>query len=328
MTAALVVEDLYTTFTRGGTEITAVRGVTLSVAAGETMTVLGESGSGKSVTVRSILRLHNGSARTTGRIQVAGVDVLTMNPRQLTAFRGRQVAMVPQDPTAALDPLRTVGAQLTEVIRWHGVEKTRRAARTRAADLLGRVGISDPVRAAGSYPHELSGGMRQRVMIAIAVSCEPAVLLADEPTTALDVTVQAQILELFADLQQEFHTALLLITHDVGVAKEVGGRIGVMYAGRLVESGRAQDVLRDPSHPYTRGLLDCIPDPEVDRGMLRVIAGRPPLPGEQLSGCPFAPRCDLVTADCHTAEPPAYPLPHDRSVACLLQAPKELAWTP
>jgi len=316
---ALVVDDLRTEFGA----VQAVRGVSFEVDARSTMTLLGESGSGKSVTVRSIMRLHSGSAHVSGTVTVAGTDVLSMTPKELSAFRGRRVALVPQDPTGALDPLRTVGAQLVEVIRWHGIESSRRAARARATDLLARVGIPDPARAVGSYPHELSGGMRQRVMIAIAVSCEPTVLLADEPTTALDVTVQAQILELFADLQREFHTALLLITHDVGVAAEMGGRLGVMYAGRLVESGPTATVLRDPTHPYTRGLLDCVPDPHVARGALRVIIGRPPLPGEKFDGCPFAPRCPHKTDECLAAEPPTAALPGDRAVACI----KEPAWT-
>ncbi|HVX46185.1 MAG TPA: ABC transporter ATP-binding protein, partial [Mycobacteriales bacterium] len=206
-------------------------------------------------------------------------------------------------------------------------ETSRRAARRRAIELFARVGIPEPARAIDSYPHELSGGMRQRVMIAIAVSCEPAVLLADEPTTALDVTVQSQILELFADLQQELRTALLLITHDVGVARDLGGTVGVMYAGRLVETGPAAQVLHAPSHPYTQALLDCLPDPGIERGGLRVIAGRPPMAGEIGPGCPFAPRCPQAHERCHDGEPAAFALPGDRSAACVLHAPEELAWT-
>jgi oligopeptide/dipeptide ABC transporter ATP-binding protein len=318
---ALSVTDLHTEFRRRDSVIQAVRGISFAMSPGGTMTLLGESGSGKSVTVRSIMRLHNRNAQITGTINVAGTDVMALNSRQLSAFRGRRIALVPQDPTGALDPLRTVGTQLVEVIRWHGIEKNRRAAHTRAADLLARVGIPDPVRALRSHPHELSGGMRQRVMIAIAISGEPAVLLADEPTTALDVTVQAQIRELFADLQRDLHTALLLITHDVGVARDMGGHIGVMYAGRIVESGPAEDVLNSPHHPYTRGLLDCIPRPSVERGTLRVIEGRPPLPGEQFAGCPFAPRCPHRTEACEAAEPTAISA-GSRMVACV----RELAW--
>jgi oligopeptide/dipeptide ABC transporter ATP-binding protein len=302
---ALDVAHLSTTFATPRGEVHAVKDVSFTLPQGQTMVLLGESGSGKSVTVRSLLRLHGGTAtRVGGTVRLAGEDITGASPARLERIRGARIALVPQDPTAALDPLRRVGSQLEEVLRWHRIVDGRRAARGRAHELLERVGLPDPERVARSYPHELSGGMRQRVVIALAVSCEPAVLLADEPTTALDVTVQAQILDLFAELQRDLGTALLLITHDVGVAADVGGQVGVMYAGRLVETGRTADVLATPGHPYTRGLLASLPAPGTPRGGLTVIPGRPPVPGESFPGCAFAPRCPVAVASCTDGDDP------------------------
>jgi oligopeptide/dipeptide ABC transporter ATP-binding protein len=235
----------------------------------------------------------------------------------LRKVRGSAIGMVPQDPTAAMDPLRSVGAQLAEVLRIHGVESSRRAAKARSLDLLRSVGIPDPPRVARSHPHQLSGGMRQRAMIAVAIACEPRVLIADEPTTALDVTVQAQVLELFSELQSRMGMALLMVTHDVGVAHEIADRIAVMYAGRIVEDGPAAEVLGTPKHPYTMGLLGAVPTPEISRGALLAIPGRPPAAGETLTdGCAFVPRCANAVPECSRRVPPMVALSASRASAC------------
>jgi oligopeptide/dipeptide ABC transporter ATP-binding protein len=321
MTAYLDVRDLHTTFGTGDAAVRAVRGVSLCVEPSQTYVLLGESGSGKSATIRSILRLYGRTATITGTVKVGDTDLGTLSPAELRSMRGRRIGMVAQDPTGALDPLRTIGSQLTEVLRAHRVAPTRTAARARALDLLATVGIPDPRRVYASHPHQLSGGMLQRAVIALAISCEPDLLIADEPTTALDVTVQATILELFMRLQQTNGMALLIVTHDVGVAEELGGRIGVMYAGRLVETGETRAVLADPCHPYTRGLLESLPRPGIERGALPAIAGRPPLNGETLPGCAFSLRCPLAQPSCVQDVPRLDEVADDRMVACPVSAP-------
>jgi oligopeptide/dipeptide ABC transporter ATP-binding protein len=324
VSALLELTSLRTTF---GTSrpIEAVRGIDLTLAAGETLTLLGESGSGKSVTARSILRLYGRSARIEGSVQLAGTDLAGLDEKQMRAVRGRRIGLVPQDPSAALDPLRTIGSQLVEVLRAHGIVKDKASARGRARDLLSLVGINDPARVMTSRPHQLSGGMRQRAIIAVAVACEPELLIADEPTTALDVTVQAMVLDLFRDLQKRIGTALLLVTHDVGVAEELGGRVAVMYAGRIVESGATAEVLSGPKHPYTRGLLDSLPTATARRGELPVIPGRPPLTGEALPGCAFAPRCTQVQPSCTDEVPPLATAADGRTAACPVVNPLNLS---
>ncbi len=317
MTApALEVKDLTTTFGSKDRAVRAVAGVSFTLAKGSTLVLLGESGSGKSVTARSIMRLYSRNAAIAGSVKLDGEELTTLSESAMRQYRGGRIALVPQDPTGALDPLRSIGSQLVEVLRAHGMERDRKSAQARALELLALVGIPDPRRVARSRPHQLSGGMRQRAVIAIAVSCEPEVLIADEPTTALDVTVQAQVLELCLDLQRSLGTALILVTHDVGVAEEIGGSVGVMYAGRLVETGPVDAVLAAPRHPYTQGLLDSLPTPGVPRGQLPVIAGRPPLTGEQFPGCPFAPRCPQVRDSCLTARPPLLDIAPQRRSAC------------
>ena len=314
----LRISDLHTVFRSRGLTVAAVRGVDLDLHPGEITVLLGESGSGKSVTAKSVMRLYGANASFSGAVELEGRDLLSLPPKEMLAVRGAEIAMVPQDPTAALDPLRRIGAQLVEVLRQHKVVPNKAAAQARALELLDQVGIPDPKRVYRSFPHELSGGMRQRAVIAIAVSCDPKVLIADEPTTALDVTVQAQILDLFQRLIAELHSAVLLVTHDVGVAEEVGDRVGVMYAGRIVEFGPAAEVLNTPRHPYTRALLDSIPTPGVERGRLRSIVGQPPVSGEIPAGCAFALRCPHAFARCRSVDATLISVGERRQAACHL----------
>lgn len=318
---SLTVSGLSTTFGTGESAIRAVRGVDLDIESGGTFVLLGESGSGKSVTARSIMRLYQSAATITGRIELGTQDLTTLSEKQMRELRGSQISMVPQDPTGALDPLRSVGSQLTEVLVAHKVVPNKKTARVHAVELFKRVGIGDPERVYKARPHQLSGGMRQRAVIAIAISCSPKLLIADEPTTALDVTVQAAVLKLFTDLKRDLGMSLLMVTHDVGIAEELGGTVGVMYAGRMVESGPAREVLADPKHPYTRGLLGSIPLPGVPRGGLQVIPGRPPSTGETSTGCAFAPRCSLAEPTCHRLPPAMVSVGINRAAACPVANP-------
>jgi oligopeptide/dipeptide ABC transporter ATP-binding protein len=311
----LAVEDLSTSFGHGKHVVEVVRGVSLSIARGETLVLLGESGSGKSVTARSILRLYGENATHAGRVRLDGV-YLPDAERLMTKLRGGRIGLVSQDPAGALDPVRRVGSQLREVIRSHA-GMTRQAAHGRAVELLALVGLPDPARAYRSFPHELSGGMKQRVVIALAVACSPGLLIADEPTTALDVTVQAQILDLISDLKARLGMATLLVTHDVGVARQMADRVAVMYAGRIVEEGPADEVLDDPAHPYTAALLAALPTPGTARGTLRPIPGLPPAAGRLADGCPFAPRCASATANCSAEEPALLEVGPRRAAACI-----------
>jgi peptide/nickel transport system ATP-binding protein len=289
----LDVRDLRVSFATDDGTVVAVAGLSFAVGRGRTLGIVGESGSGKTVTGLAVLGLHDPRrAAVSGQVLLDGTDILALSERARSDLRGPAVAMVFQDALTALSPFYTVGAQIAEGYRRHtGASKA--AARKRAVDLLGRVGIPEPARRADAYPHEMSGGMRQRAMIAIALACDPHLLIADEPTTALDVTVQAQILDLLADLQAERHMAVVLITHDLGVVSEVADDVLVMYAGRAVERGPAADVLTRPGHPYTWGLLASVPRlTGATDGDLAAIRGTPPSLIDLPAGCPFQPRCD------------------------------------
>ncbi|TQF76931.1 ABC transporter ATP-binding protein, partial [Elioraea sp. Yellowstone] len=297
MTRLLEVEDLAVSFRTDRGEVEALSGVTLHLDAGEVIGVVGESGCGKSLTALSVMGLvpDPPGRITAGRIRFRGQDLLALGDAAMARLRGREIAMIFQEPMSALNPVFTVGEQVAEVLRVHeGLG--RAAARERAALLLARVGVPDPGRRLAQYPHELSGGLRQRVMIAAALACRPKLLIADEPTTALDVTIQAQILALLADLQREFGMATMLITHDLGVVAQVVTRVVVMYAGKVVEEGPVEAVFERPSHPYTAALMRSIPALAEGRTRLPAIPGSVPAPGLWPPGCRFAPRCERAVA--------------------------------
>ena len=291
----LDVRDLRVRFTTDDGVVKAVDGVSFTLERGRTLGIVGESGSGKSVTSMAIMGLHTGkNVQISGEIRLDGEDLVGASPERVRQLRGRKMAMIFQDPLSSLHPYYTVGHQIIEAYRVHN-KVSRQVARKRAIDLLGRVGIPQPAVRVDDYPHQFSGGMRQRAMIAMALSCDPGLLIADEPTTALDVTVQAQILDLMMDLQDEFQAAVIIITHDLGVVAEISDQILVMYAGRPVETGPATGVFSQPRHPYTWGLLDSMPRLDGDRvDRLRPIPGTPPSLINVPSGCPFHPRCGYV----------------------------------
>ena len=311
------IRDLSVTFT-GERPIHAVNELSLDLAAGEVLGVLGESGSGKSVTLRALLRiLPPRRSRVSGSIRIAGRDVLALEGRALEDYRGGTVSMIFQEPMLAFDPVFTIGEQIAESVSRHpGAD--RRAARARALEMLEHVRIPNARRRLDAYPHEMSGGMRQRAMIALALACGPKLLLADEPTTALDATVQIQILLLLRELQRELGMSVIFVTHDVGVACEVADRIAVMYAGRIVESAAARDVVKDPRHPYTAGLLASIVRGELRGKRIDAIPGSPPDLAALPAGCSFAPRCRHARAACHAAPPAAREVAAGREVRCVL----------
>jgi oligopeptide transport system ATP-binding protein len=317
----LVVDDLRVAFRAEQGLVHAVNGVSFHVDRSETLAVVGESGSGKSVTMLSLLGLlppaRTMSAVGRAALHVGDTSIDLADPRAVAAAHvcGRRIGYVAQDPSTSLNPTVTVGAQIVDMLRHHRGDR-RSAARARAVDLLGRVGIPDPHRRVDAYPHELSGGMRQRAMIAIAISCEPALLIADEPTTALDVTVQAQIVDLVRELRDELRMAVVWITHDLGVVAELADRVAVMYGGRIVESASVTALFDAPTHPYTQGLLAAVPRLGARRDRLASIPGQPPELRSEPIGCSFAPRCPHAFEPCHTRTPPDIALGPTRSVAC------------
>ena len=310
--------DLSVTFSGGRKPVHAVSGVSLEVQRGEVVALIGESGSGKSVTMRTLLRLHpERRTRMGGLVEVAGRDVLAMSQRELADFRGKVASMIFQEPLLALDPVYSVGAQIVESIRRH--ESVSQAeAQKRALALFERVRIPSPERRLQAYPHEMSGGMRQRAMIALALACKPQLLLADEPTTALDATVQIQILLLLRELQRDLGLSVIFVTHDIGAAVEVADRIAVMYAGRIVEEGTARELIRSPRHPYTIALLKSRAHGALARGTrLETIGGAPPDLSALPPGCSFAERCALASDACRAAQPPVVELAPNHRVRCI-----------
>jgi oligopeptide/dipeptide ABC transporter ATP-binding protein len=301
----LEVEGLRTHFRTSSGVVRAVDGVSFTVEPGEVLGIVGESGSGKSVTALSLMGLipHPQGFHPGGSVRLSGRELLGLSEAEFRRVRGSDIAMVFQDPMTSLNPVMPVGRQITEAIRAHQ-QVSRPEARARAVELLEAVGIPSPGQRVWNYPHQFSGGMRQRVMIAIALACRPKVLIADEPTTALDVTVQAQILDLLRSLQQRYRTALLLITHDLGVVARMADRVLVMYAGRVVEEGPAEDIFYDPLMPYTWALLRSIPRPDARMDTLPAIAGSAPSMGDPWRACAFRPRCQFAIEAC-ADRPPA-----------------------
>jgi peptide/nickel transport system ATP-binding protein len=309
LTPLVSVTDLTVRFISREATVHAVNGVSFSVRPGEVLCILGESGSGKSVTLRAMMRLLPRRARIEGAIRIDGQDVLALDRRALRDLRGGLVSMIFQEPMTALDPVYTIGTQIAETVMRHK-GCSRSEARARALELLGLVKIPEAERRLANYPHELSGGLRQRAMIAMALSCGPRLLLADEPTTALDATVQIQVLILLRRLQRELGMGTIFVTHDLGVASEIADRIAVMYAGRIVEEGPAADVLRAPMHPYTQGLLASTVHGQSRDAEIEAIRGSPPDLRRLPAGCAFAPRCGSATPQCRAAVPePRWPSP-------------------
>ncbi|MFN3745356.1 MAG: ABC transporter ATP-binding protein [Hyphomicrobiaceae bacterium] len=316
------VENLTVRFTTRDAAIDAVNGVSFTLDAGEVLCILGESGSGKSVTLRAMMRLLP-PQRTTiaGQVVVGGRDILGLDGAALSDLRGGEVAMIFQEPMTSFDPVFTIGTQIIETVRRHdGLSESD--ARKRALELLEMVQIPSPARRLDNYPHEMSGGMRQRAMIALALSCRPRLLLADEPTTALDATVQIQILQLLHRLQRELGMAVLFVTHDVGVAVEISDRVAVMYAGRFVETGPLRAVIREPQHPYTKGLLASTVSGAMRGKRLEAIPGSPVNLAALPPGCAFAPRCGYAEAACTAAPPQETSIAPTRMVRCIRATPR------
>jgi len=312
----LEVQDLKVSFDTADGVLPAVRGVSFALGQGEALGIVGESGSGKSQTVLAIMGLLADNGVATGRALFADQDLLTLQAAELNKVRGEKISMIFQDPMTSLNPYLTIGKQMTEVLTLHkGMSK--REARREAVRMLDAVHIPDASRRLDHYPHEFSGGMRQRVMIAMSLLCRPQILIADEPTTALDVTVQAQILRLLDEVRREFRTAVILITHDLGVVAEVCDRVIVMYGGRVMESGSLHHIFRGSRHPYTRGLLASVPRLDQERGgRLKGIPGAPPSLRKPPQGCPFASRCSHRLDACITAPPPLEQREPGHHVAC------------
>ena len=312
------IEDLHVSFSQHDGVVQAVRGVSFELESGESLGIVGESGSGKSVTCSALLRLlREPPARISAKtLSLGGHDVLSTNNRAISSLRGRVAAMVFQDPMTSLDPVFTIGHQIAETIRVH--RKVSKAdAMSQAVDLLRRVEIKNPEAVVRYFPHQLSGGMLQRAMIAMALSCEPDVLIADEPTTALDVTIQAQILQLIKDIQTETGMGLIMITHDLGVVAETVDRVVVMYGGKVMESGPVEAIFADALHPYTKALLNSMPGQTPGKQRLVEIPGSSPNPAHPPEGCPFHPRCPMAILECRQIVPPLETVAEGRKVACI-----------
>lgn len=323
MPSLLEIEDLVVEYSGRGAPVRAVDHVSFSVEKGEVYGLVGESGCGKSAICLSVLGLFGPGGRVTeGSIRLEGLDLAELSPRELRRVRGKKIAMIFQDPSACLNPIMKVGHQLVEAVRVHE-RVTSPAARDRVLTLLRRVGLPDAEDRFDQYPYHLSGGMQQRVMIAMAMVNRPNLLIADEPVTALDVTIQSEILVLIEELRRESGTAVLLVTHDMGVIAEACDRVGVVYAGRLIEQGDALAIIRQPSHPYSKGLLGALPRFDPFRPRLQVIPGSVDSARHVRSGCRFGPRCAEVMAVCSSVDPPLIPVADGRTVACLLYEGRE-----
>lgn len=313
----LEVSDLYVEFRTSVGVVEAVNGISYTLDEGEALAILGESGSGKSVSAEAVMGIIESPPGfvTSGSVRYRGTDLLKLNDRERRKIRGPRIAMIFQDAQAALDPAFTVGYQIAEMFRVHHGD-SRREANAKAVELMERVHIPSAPERANDYPHQFSGGMAQRVLIAMAIALGPDILIADEPTTALDVTIQAQVMKLLAELQAETGMGLILITHDLGVVAEVADRVAVMYAGKFVETGTIYEVYETPSHPYTVGLMNSIPQLEQKGGKLNIIPGAPPVPTDIPPGCPFHPRCPLARERCVTDIPPSREVSSGRRSAC------------
>ena len=319
----LSVEHLTTVFDLPGGAVPAVDDVSFEIRQGETLGLVGESGSGKSVTALSIMRLVQPPGRiAAGRISFKGQDLLTLDERAMQPIRGADIALIFQEPMTALNPVFRVGDQIAETLLVHG-RTTRRESRSKAIELLRAVRIPDATSRVDDYPHQLSGGMRQRVLIAIAIACQPSLVIADEPTTALDVTIQAQILDLLRDMKSTLNLSLLLITHDLGIIAETADRVAIMYAGRIVETGPVRAIFREPKHPYTRGLLASMPGGAPGQ-RLRAIEGSVPMLGALPPGCAFNPRCPDRFEPCTIAPPPDVAAGAEQTAKCYLHDPIRL----
>lgn len=313
---SLEIKNLRISFRRGNTLFEAVHGVSFSLGDGMALGIVGESGCGKTISAMSVMRLLPSTAVITeGEIIYNGLDILSLSEKEMRMIRGNKIALIPQDPLTSLNPLYTIGDQLMEVILLHQ-EVTKKEAKEIALESLNMVKIPDASKRFDDYPYQFSGGMCQRVIIAMALASEPDLIIADEPTTALDVTVQAQIMELFSEIRQKRKTSLILITHDLGLISENVDDVAVMYAGEVVEQTSVKELFLNPSHPYTKGLLESLP--RGDKRRLKIIEGQPPQVGQIISGCRFHPRCEFVMDKCNKKYPERYFLSDNHSVNCFL----------
>lgn len=318
MSALLEVRDLYLEFKTSRGQLKALNGMTFNVQSGEVFGLVGETGCGKTVTGLSILRLLPRSAAIMGgEVFFEGINLLKVPRGEIEAVRGNKIAMIFQDPSTSLNPVFTIGSQIQRVVRQH-MQVSRKEARAKVCSVMAAVGLPDVERILGSYPHQLSGGMQQRVMIAMALSCNPRLLIADEPTTSLDVTIQAQILILLRDLQKKFDISVILITHNLGVIAQTCDRLAVLYGGRVAESGSTRDIFNQPQHPYTRGLMNAIPRPGSRGQKMTTITGTVPSNPGDMVGCAFAPRCEFVMERCRAESPSLLKVGENHLSACFL----------